>query len=230
MQLQALDGRYDYRDAAGTLTGDERFRLETGEDGAWVLHSVARMAGSIRRDVTYVTDDALRPRECFVRIVADARFLGSAWFWFRSDSIGCVRLDPEGRRTCREHGLNAPVARFGTHAVVTDGWFAAGETLGARATYPVISVSEDGAAPPDLVFSDVSVRMVEDGVRTSTAAGIFTAQHWQIGFAEYPPLDVWLRTDDGLCVAQSWDLIGMRIELTELRALRGEESVLGKRF
>lgn len=216
MNPQPARGRYDYYGADDQCVGHEVFSLERAERGIWVLNSTAIMNGGIRRDVTYAVDDSYRPRDCYARVVAAGSFLGAAWFWFGADGVSCERVLADGQRRASREAPGEAVTRFGTHAVITDGWFAAGADAQLQAVHPVISVSEDGARPPELAWSDVHVQWHGESGPITTPAGDFEVRHCSVAFAQYPPLEMWLRCTDGLCVRQRWDFLQMQIELAVL--------------
>ena len=216
---QIISGRYDYRNAANALIGWENFSVSTSAAEIVLNSHAVFLAEQLQRHVLHVATRDYLPREAYVRVTREGHHNGSASYMFGQDTVA-VRTYPAD--THQTVALNTPRPIFGTHALANDGWYLAAlltEDVGTRQVYraPVISISEDGGDPPGLFWADVTVASV--GVETvETPAGTFECLRGLLGFAEYPPIDLWIRVEDGLLIRQEWSLLSTSYQLSRIES------------
>ncbi len=213
-----LRGAYSLR-YGGIHTATETFTLFRREDGGTSLQSLIRMADPrLDRQVGIELDKAGLPRAATVMLHQDGRY-SNALFSIRGAVVTCeLDCDLFGR-VSQTLTLESEVAMFGTHALANDAWFTRlHEPDGpALQTFecPVSSVSERGDSGLLVTRTRISIERRARG-RTTTAAGTFETEHFDIAFGHLPPLEVQVRSDDQLLVRMDWKQGDVIVTLDEL--------------
>jgi len=116
-------GEINYVDDAAGVTGRETFSVTVHADGSRTLRCQCWMDNlPLVRDVTYTVNERFEAVDCFVRVVAYDKFVGSGLFLFTdTEATADVLTAGEGRVTQR---IETPgrVKLFGTHPISVDIW------------------------------------------------------------------------------------------------------------
>jgi hypothetical protein len=219
--MKRLAGSYQILNNEGQEIGWEEFDIESMPDGGDLLRSRCRLvAPQVARDVIYAVDADRRPIDCTIRTSVGDAASSSAWFAFSERGVACELTCPRLGRVSQTHGRSGRPRSFGTHALVNDGWHAAlydhaAGGVQSFADCPVSAVSETGET--SLLAEYVRVQLEFAGNEHIEApVGMFTAGHYRLGFARYAPIDIWVRSSDGLLVKMIWSQTGADIRLTRL--------------
>ena len=215
-----LHGRLLYRDAAGGVTGEERFTIGEHGDGSRTLQAMCRMDDvDLVRTAMLVLDGEGLPHEAHVRIVEGGRHKGSAFYRFGEDAVEAV-LAPSGD-TLRLQ-TDRPPRFFGTHSLVNDAWLALlGSGLapgGTRMLENLVTCSlrADGGGQPGLFTTSAELTLVGEEPR-KTAAGSFDCRHYAVRYGDYPALHMWTAGSLDVLVWMEWSHLAGNYELAELR-------------
>ncbi len=213
-----LRGAYSLR-YGGVHTATETFTLFRREDGGASLQSLIRMADPrLDRQVGIELDRAGRPRAATVMLHQNGHY-SSALFGIHGGVVTCdLDCDLFGR-VSQTMTFESEIAMFGTHALANDAWFTRlhdpdGPAL-QRFECPVSSVSERGDSGLLVTRTKIAVERRARG-RTTTAAGEFETEHFDIAFGHLPPLEVHVRPDDQLLVRMDWKQGDVIVTLDEL--------------
>jgi hypothetical protein len=213
----------------GHERGREHFRMDFHVDGCRTIaaHGQIDDAPTVVRDVNLRIGPDGRPQESFVRIAVGGEFRGSGWFRFAKDFAECEAMTALEGRVSQCIELDAPLAAFGNHAMVNDGFLLSLYDLtqgpGVQVFRKILLSSPDhrGATGPQMFPIDLAIEFV--GRETLTVgAGEFAALHFRFTdipglLLEHPPYDLWC-TEDGdyvLLKAQVGGYMQTAYELTE---------------
>ena len=123
-ELKYQHGRLSYRrKSTGQERGREDWSLTRNRDGSTTLRALAMTDDSrLVRDVVYTRDARGFPVDAFIRLQAEHRHVGSAYFRVEGDRLHIVVDGPETGRT--EQSLRIPTDFFviRTHSVMLDAW------------------------------------------------------------------------------------------------------------
>lgn len=192
----------------GQERGREHFRIDIHKDGCRTIaaHGEIDDAPAVVRDVNLRVDREGRPQESFVRIAVGGAFRGSGWFRFSDRLAECEAMTAVEGRVSQQIDLQSPLAAFGNHAMINDGFLLNLYNLsrgpGVQMFRDILLSSPDhrGATGPMLFPIDLAIEFV-GRQRLSVAAGDFDALHFRFTdipglLQEHPPYDLWC-TDDG---------------------------------
>ena len=191
----------------GQGRGREHFRMDFHADGCRTIaaHGEIDDAPAVVRDVNLRVGADGRPRESFVRIAVGGEFRGSAWFRFSDTLAECEASTSVEGRISQRMELGAPLAAFGNHAMVNDGFLLSLYDLsqgpGVQIFRNILLSSPDhrGTTGPMLFPIDLAIEYV--GAETlKVAAGRFDALHFRFtdipGLPlEHPAYDLWCTSD-----------------------------------
>jgi hypothetical protein len=162
-------------------------------------------APAVVRDVNLRVGPDNRPLESFVRIAVGGEFRGSAWFRFDDRVAECEAFTRLEGRVSQHIALDRPLAAFGNHAMINDGFllnlYDLGSGPGRQIVKPVLLSSPDhrGATGPQLFAVKLAIEFV-GRERVTVAAGTFDALHFRFvdvpGLPlEHPEYDLWCTSD-----------------------------------
>lgn len=192
----------------GAVRGQEHFRIDMHADGGRTIaaHGEIDDAPAVVRDVNLRVDREGRPQESFVRIAVGGAFRGSGWFRFSDRLAECEAMTAVEGRISQRMELPSPLAAFGNHAMVNDGYllnlYDLSQGPGVQMFRDILLSSPDhrGATGPMLFPIDLAIEFA-GRERLAVAAGEFDALHFRFTdipglLQEHPPYDLWC-TDDG---------------------------------
>ena len=192
----------------GAVRGQEHFRIDMHADGGRTIaaHGEIDDAPAVVRDVNLRVDRKGRPQESFVRIAVGGAFRGSGWFRFSDRLAECEAMTAVEGRISQRMELPSPLAAFGNHAMVNDGYllnlYDLSQGPGVQMFRDILLSSPDhrGATGPMLFPIDLAIEFA-GRERLAVAAGEFDALHFRFTdipglLQEHPPYDLWC-TDDG---------------------------------
>ena len=192
----------------GAVRGQEHFRIDMHADGGRTIaaHGEIDDAPAVVRDVNLRVDREGRPQESFVRIAVGGAFRGSGWFRFSGGLAECEAMTAVEGRISQRMELPSPLAAFGNHAMVNDGYllnlYDLSQGPGVQMFRDILLSSPDhrGATGPMLFPIDLAIEFA-GRERLAVAAGEFDALHFRFTdipglLQEHPPYDLWC-TDDG---------------------------------
>ena len=191
----------------GATRGRESFRIDVHADGSRTIaaHGEIDDAPAVIRDVNLRVGPDRRPQECFVRICVGGSFRGSAWFNFAEGAATCEAFTAIEGRVSQRMALDRPLAGFGNHAMINDGFLLSLYDLeqgpGTQLIPRLLLSSPDhrGATGPMLFAVDLALRFV-GREKIEVGAGAFDSLHFQMvdvpGLPqEHPPYDLWCTAD-----------------------------------
>jgi hypothetical protein len=221
MPHRAIRGRIAYTSRKpgreGQPRGDERFTITVHGDGSRTLRATCEIwdPPTVLRDVTLTLGPDHAPRDAFVRLTVDDRFVGSSWFLFGEHAAICEGLTRAEGRLSQRLPLPRRAPAFAAHPIQSDAWLTrlAPDAPAAGPAPPqtgilMPSVDHRGATGPMLAthpglgFRFVGRETVE------VPAGRFDALHYRFvegnedeaqsrnAPGEHPPYDLWCTADD----------------------------------
>jgi hypothetical protein len=206
----------------GERRGDERFTITNHADGQRTLRATCEIwdAPPVLRDVTLTLGADHCPRDAFVRLSIDDRFVGSSWFLFGEHEATCEGSTRAEGRFSQRLSLSRRAPAFGAHPIQGDAWLTrlvAEDSTSAPVQSDILlpSVDHRGATGPRLaIHPGVRIRCL--GRETiEVPAGRFEALHYR--FTErsedesaslnapgmHPPYDLWCTADDDRILLRS---------------------------
>ena len=216
--VESWVGSYRYLSDAPGREGEERgresFRFDWHEDGTQVIsaHTEIDDPPAVVRDMSLRLGPDRQPRECFKRLAVGGRFTGTALFHFSETEAACEALLASEGRISQRIPLKAPIASFGSHAIVNDGLHLALYDLergpGEQHFTGLFLSSPDhrGATGPMLFPIDLSIAYF--GLETlKTVLGRVEAHHFAYTNVpglplEHPHYDLWCTTDGSFLLLQ----------------------------
>jgi len=214
MDHRTYSGRIDYLTNGTDETGREWFSVTVQNDGARTLRAVCEMdEPKLMRDVTYSLDGNWRPLDCFVRLMKDGAFMGSAWFRFTDDAIECEADTAEAGRISQRIPVPRRIRIFASHPLITDGWqttqFEHGRDEAVQTIRPWghSSPLPDGGSGP---LAGVGYKVIEykGEDEVTVPAGSFACRRYDLHSMDpaRPPLQTWVHGEDHQLVKLHWDL------------------------
>ncbi len=237
--VRSLTGTIRYTstrpDRSGAERGREYFRIDIHADGCRTIaaHGEIDDAPAVVRDVSLRVGPDGRPCESFVRIAVGGAFRGSGWFRFSDRIAECEAMTAAEGRVSQHIDLAAPLAAFGNHAMINDGFllnlYDLSQGPGVQIFRNILLSSPDhrGATGPMLFPIDLAIAFVGREALT-VEAGRFDALHFRFtdipGLPlEHPPYDLWC-TDDGDYVLLKAEVGGYMQTAYELAAYARSET------
>lgn len=217
MKHRTIQGAIRYTsnkpDRKGQERGRERFTFTHHADGCVTIRALCEIEEpdpTVLRDVVYSLDAAGRPKDCLLRLTVGDAFMGAGFFRFGESFIECESYGPGIGRVSQRVELASPIDGFGTHPIVTDGYFLGRQdwTHVKRRSFSMYVPSPDhrGATAP--VLAPVRIDGVYKGRETvSVAAGTFDCWHLQFedpggGMGDHPVYDLWVTADEDALFVQ----------------------------
>ncbi len=179
----------------------------------------------LSRDVTMALDAQSRPLDAFVRIIQHGAVSGSTLFLVEPDAIASEGLTAECGRISQRKPLPAPLTYLGLHPLVGDALVTIPRGTDRPGEFVMIDGIANSLSPNGelgLVAMPTHIDVAYYGEeRVRVAAGEFAARHYALRWnPAWPPADIWVHGPQALFLRLSWELIGARYELTELRTTR----------
>ncbi|MBM3504407.1 MAG: DUF3108 domain-containing protein [Alphaproteobacteria bacterium] len=197
--------------------------MTSHESGDRTLRALCEMDDTeLLRDVTYSVDRSWHPKDCFIRVRLQERFVGSGWFRFAGTLAECETLTAAEGRLHQAIALEAPPVSFINHAVACDVWHWAGIDLDPGRhqvcrPVPACSPLPNGASGPTLSLWPLPV-VFRGRERITTRAGVFDClRATYLTAGGEPSLDTWCTDDpDRIMVKMEWPPFRSTFELVEL--------------
>lgn len=235
MKHRTTSGRIVYlSDQSGTRQefGREWYSITAHEDGQRTLRARCEIEAGVvaprevLREVTYTTDAALRPLDCYNRLHMNGKFLGSGWMRFTDTHAECEAYNVVTGRVSQHIELERPALSLGSHPVSCDILHLARfdhtrpERIQQQPDVWMTSIEHDGCSGP--MLSALSFAIEYCGRETVTVpAGTFECDHYRFLLAgaqqprEHPTEDLWCTPGDftfvrvtvGGYMAASFDLV-----------------------
>lgn len=231
--LPRRTGRILYRARAdGRTWGEERFSIVLGTNGVRTLTVECEMvfgADHVIRQSTLSVDAAFQPIDAYVRIENRGALVGMGWFHFTEAEAECESWTAAQGRIRQRMPLQRPMRGFGIHALMGDGWLAAGFPFtagpGHLHRWPsslLHSLHHFGATGPMLV-SSTSGLLYEAEESVEVPAGRFPCH--RLAFAgmtnDHPPYTMWISADSDFLYVKG-EVAGYMDSVFELTELQGE--------
>jgi hypothetical protein len=219
------------QDGVSKEFGREWFSVTAHEDGQRTLRALCEIeAGVVAprdvvREVTYTTDAQFRPVDCFNRLHANGRFLGSGWIRFDGLVAECESFSATHGRVSQRIALERPATSLGSHPVSCDMLHLARfdhsrrERIQHQPDVWMTSIEHDGCSGP--MLQTIALDLEYCGRETITVpAGTFETDHYRFLLEgtlprEHPTEDLWCLPDTyffvkitvGGYMAASFDLV-----------------------
>jgi hypothetical protein len=179
----------------------------------------------LSRDVTMALDGESRPLDAFVRIIQHGEISGSTLFLVQPRAVLCEGLTRERGRISQRKPLSTALPYLGLHPLVGDALAALcrgnaqpGVFLPVRGIANSTSANGETGLIAEPTLIDVAYLGDEN---LEVAAGTFAARRYALRWnPQWPPALLWVHGPLALFLRMTWDLIGARYELTELRTSR----------
>lgn len=208
----------------GARRGDERFTITNHADGTRTLRATCEIwdPPPVLRDVTLTLGADHCPRDAFVRLSVDDRFVGSSWFLFGEQEASCDGQTRSGGRFSQRLPLTRRATAFGAHPIQGDAWLTRLVDAETSATPAPLqtgillpSLDHRGATGPMLAtHPGVRIRCL-GRERVDVPAGRFDALHFRFTESRedeagsqnapgmHPPYDLWCTADDDRILLRS---------------------------
>jgi len=213
MQHRSISGRLAYtsRKAGmeGKPRGHETFLFTHHADGKVTMRAhceIEEPEPTVMRDIIYGMDEHRQPMDLHVRLTVGDEFMGTGWMRFDGETIECESYSPTKGRRSEKVVAELPMAGFGTHPIVSDG-FMLGSMEWEEGQFRLLncylpSPDHRGASPPEIAQIKIGAKFL-GREEVTVAAGTFAARHFQFlddgtsGMdGEHPTYDVWITDDD----------------------------------
>jgi hypothetical protein len=228
MPHRTIRGRILYtsrkRGREGAQRGDERFTITHHADGTRTLRATCEIwdPPPVLRDVTLTLGADYAPRDAFVRLTVDDRFVGSAWFLFGEHEASCEGHTRTEGRFSQRLSLAQRAPAFGAHPIQSDAWLTrlvpdrpTTQPVPRQTRILLPSVDHRGATGPMLAtHPGVTIQFV-GRESIEVPAGRFEALHYRFiegsedetvsrnAPGEHPPYDLWCTADDDRILLRS---------------------------
>jgi hypothetical protein len=225
MAHRTYRGSMVYRTNGIGETGREHFAVSVHPDGTRTLRAQCEMDDDrLLRDVVLTVGGDWRPRDAFVRLMIDDRFVGSTWFRFDGSLAESAGLSSRDGRFSQRFEVPDGTACFGTHSLHGDAWTVArlrrhaGPVDSFQFVTFASSVLANGGSGPSLVpvppgFAQILDRGEE---KVSTPAGEFLTRHIRIEVPGVDYFDVWAGGEDCLPVRLTSDTLRQTYEMVAI--------------
>jgi len=121
--IRNYSGEMTYADDASGVTGREIFSVTVHDDGSRTLRCQCWMDQvPLVRDVTYTVNERFEAMDCFVRVVAQGKFVGSGFFLFTDTMATAEVLTAQEGRVTQQIETPGRVKLFGSHPISVDIW------------------------------------------------------------------------------------------------------------
>jgi hypothetical protein len=232
--LPRRTGRIAYRHRSdGVEWGFEEFSLTRDAAGGRCLSVHCEMAFAaehVVRETVLSVDASFQPLDAYVRILGHGLPTGSGWFRFDDEIAEGESYSTASGRLSQRLPIAKPMRGFGVHALMGDGWMAAGFPFerGAGHTHflgernLLHSLHHFGATGPRLEIS--ASGLTYSGMETiSVPAGIFACHRLVFtGMTNaHPPYTMWISADGDFLYVQGV-VEGYMDALFQLEQLTGE--------
>lgn len=212
--LPRQSGRIAYRSAAtGVLWGIEDFTVTRDAAGGRTLMVQCEMqhgGDHVVRMTTLAVDAEFQPLEAHVRILNHGRPTGSGWFHFSADQAEAETVTLAEGRLSQRRAITRPMRGFGIHALMGDGWMAAGFPFDRGPGHTHVwdtallhSLHHFGATGP-LLAASTSGLHYEGRDTVTVPAGRFECH--RLSFAgmtnNHPPYVMWISADGDFLYVQ----------------------------
>jgi hypothetical protein len=192
--------------------GREWFGFSFREDGQITLRAYCEIDDArVERDVVYTMTRDFRPLDCFVRLHAGGKFLGSGWIRVTDTEAECEVFNVTFGRAHQRVPLAVPAPSLGSHPLAADVLHLARfdharpervQTLRGTLTTSELS---DGASGPFLTVHDSPPIEYVGPERVTTPAGTFDTQHYRFQLAPRP--DGRPHTEDIWCLEPDFTFV-----------------------
>jgi hypothetical protein len=231
MQHRNLRGKIIYKSTAMGKEeefGREWFSFTYHEDGQITLRAHCEIeAGvvaerSVVRDVVYTVSSDFRPKDCFIRLHENGKFLGSGWFMFTDDMVQAEVYNTEAGRSSDQRVLQEPPSSFGAHPVACDMLhlprydLSHGPGVSRQTDILMSSLEHDGCSGPSICMLDLDLEYV-GREEVTVPAGKFDCDHFRFLLDSHPQEDLWcipgtyvfVKITVGGYMAASFDLVSL---------------------
>lgn len=222
--MQFYAGKIVYFGPAGE-NGREWFEM-IPHAGGQTLRAFCEMDElGLSRDVTMALDQNLRPLDAFVRIVQQGRVSGSTMFMVDERAVRSEGRSIERGPFSQRKPITHPLPYLGLHPLVGDALAAVPRGTAQPGVFlPVHGITNSTSPNGELglLAEPTTIDVAYFGEESlSVAAGQFAARHYALRWhPQWPPADLWVHGPQALFLRLTWQLIGARYELTELRRTR----------
>jgi hypothetical protein len=187
--------------------GHETFAITQGPDGMRVAHIHCELAFeglSVARDIVQSLRADYHPHDGYVRLMVDGAFRGAASYRFSdTECVMDAFTTAEGAVRQRFALGPKPVRGLGTHALISDGWAAAGMNFKAgpyRQAFErnvVVSLHHLGATGPGITPTNTALEYLGDETITTPAGTFACHKVAYVGMTanNHPPYVMWLTSD-----------------------------------
>jgi hypothetical protein len=222
-----------YRDPDGSITGRETFVVSVHADGTRTLRCLCEMDNiKLVRDVTYTVNAKFEAMDCFVRVIAEDKFVGSGWAHFTDTHAEIQSFTAAENRVTQRIETPGRVKLYGTHPICIDIWKCAhipaerpGELQPLTNCFGSTLVRETGAGGPMLYPKTYDITYV--GPQTVTvAAGTFECQNYQWDTGNGRTLDMYTTPGDFLPIRVSVPQRQRNYDLVEFEDLKSAADVI----
>jgi hypothetical protein len=220
MRHRTYGGKVRYLGDKVGERGREWFTVTVHGDGTRTMRVHCEMDDKeVLRDVTYTVDGNWAPRDAFVRLTVEDKFMGSGWFRFTDRFVECETLTAAGGRMSQRVDIDAPLKSFGPHPVLSDMWHLSGfdfDSADNTQYWPnaVSSPLPNGASGPMISIGMIGAERLEPE-EINVPAGTFQCEHFKFILIDKPSEELWFTRDDLQLVRVRWDLLETTYELTE---------------
>ena len=246
MEHTTIRGRLRYtskkKEILDKVRGGESYIITVHPDGRRTLRAhcaIDENPPRVLRDSITTLDANWSPREAFVQITVDERFVGSAWYRFTDKTAECEGWTEREGRISHAFSIDRPPAFFGTHPIQADGWhlnaYDLSRGMGEQTTGEnfMCSLHHRGADGPTLIRRPHgSVLAFLGRERVTVEAGSFDALHFRFGIHtddaymgtdRHPPYHLWVTADGDYVLLKAYVTGYMQTyyELTEYEKSSG---------
>ena len=208
--------------------GRESFIISSDQDGFRTLRATCEIeSDKLLRDVTYTVNKDWLPVDAFVRLSINGSFQGSSWFNFSENEIECEAVTKDAGRLSQKQYVDSWPKAFGAHPVTNDAWgcavFDMSNTNEVQKFKNCVTTSKTphGSTGPTITLTEkyLSYHGEEE---ITVPAGTFKTKYFQISWDkdkvgyDWPPIHVWVNSDDFIMVKIRWDHLDSSYILNKL--------------
>ena len=129
MKHRIIEGRLEYTSRKPSMEGKNRgfesFMFTHHGDGKVIMRAhceIYEPDPMVMRDIVYAMDEHKQPMNLHVHLTVGDEFMGSGWMRFDGEHIECESFGPSIGRLSEKVRAELPMAGFGTHPIVSDGY------------------------------------------------------------------------------------------------------------